>query len=108
MSIPAVHNRAIWSLVLVFFGTMIVFGFLHSVLSVIFVVEGIISSEGIEKPVRTIPLSVDIPFEYDPCRLQISAPGCTYELAVNSLASLLVTSTPFTIAGVEFDPPNVR
>jgi hypothetical protein len=85
---------------------MIIFGFLHSVLSVIFVVEGITSTQGIEKTIHNIPLSVNIPFEHDPCRLQISAPGCTYELALNSLASLLVTIAPFTVAGVTFEPPN--
>jgi hypothetical protein len=41
MSLPAVHNRYVWHLVMVYFFTMVVFGFLQSVLSVIFVVEGI-------------------------------------------------------------------
>jgi hypothetical protein len=66
MSFPAVHNKAIWLLVLVYLCTMIVFGFLHSVLSVIFVVEGVISNDGVEKPIRTIPLSV-VSSEFETC-----------------------------------------
>ena len=98
MSFPAVHNKEIWYLVLVYLCTMIVFGFLHSVLSVIFVVESIISANGEQVAVH-IPLSLDVPEYYngklvDPCATQIAAPGCTYDLALNSFTSELVTVNP--------------
>lgn len=83
MSLPAVHNKAVWSLVLMYIFTMITFGFLHSVLSVIFVVEGVISTEGVEKPIRTIPLSIDIPPDRDPCTYHhegLCAPKITFSL----------------------------
>ena len=106
MSFPAVHNRDVWFLVMVYFLTMIVFGFLHSVLSVIFVVEGVISAKGEMVPIYSITLSQDAPSDYDPCSLAFGTPGCAYDLAMTSLTSMLVTVTPFTVAGVTFEPPN--
>ena len=91
---------------MVYLFTMVVFGFLHSVLSVIFVVEGVISTEGDLVPVYTIPVGQDIPWEHDPCRLNLSKPECTFHLALNTLTSMLITSTPFTVGGVTFEPPN--
>lgn len=62
-------------------------------------------------PVTNIPLSIDIPFIWngtivDPCATEISAPGCTYDLALTALTSQLVTYAPYTVAGVTFEPPN--
>lgn len=110
MALPAIHNKEVWYLVAVYLFAMIVFGFINSVLSVIFVIEAVISSKGELVPAY-IPLSVDIPETYngktvDPCTLKLSAPGCAYELALTSLSSQLVTYAPYTIGGVTFEPPN--
>lgn len=81
-----------------------------TVLSIIFVVEPIISDKGYLKPAY-IPLSIDIPEYYkgevvDPCTIEFSAPGCAYDLALTSLTSQLVTYSPYTLGGVTFEPPN--
>lgn len=43
MTLPATQNKDVWHLVAFYLFAMIVFGFIHSVLSVIFVVDAIIS-----------------------------------------------------------------
>jgi hypothetical protein len=85
MGIPVARNRHVWRLVAFYFLAMIIFAFVHSVLSVIvsalavfgstihshcanqcqFVIEAIISDEGELVPVTTIPLSIDIPYKYN-------------------------------------------
>lgn len=107
---PALYNRDVWSLVAIYFLAMVVFGFLHSVLSVIFVIEGIISDQGVQRPV-TIPLSNEIPWLYqgrniDACSKHIANPDCYYELANTALSSQLITYQPYTIGGVTFEPGN--
>ena len=89
---------------------MIVFGVLNSVLSVIFVVDVVTSTVGEDMPAY-IPTSADVPLTYngmelDDCRGAFANPGCTYDLALTSLASQLVTNTPYTIGGVTFMSPN--
>lgn len=89
---------------------MVVFGFLHSVLSVVFVIDGIISDQGVQRSV-TIPLSSEIPWMYDgknidACSTQISSPDCYYELANTALSSQLIVFKPYTIGGVTFQPGN--
>ena len=110
MAIPAFHNREVWDIVGFYLFAMIIFAFLHSVLSIVFVVEAVISDQGEPVPVH-IPLSIDIPESYngetvDPCTLSIAAPGCAYDLALTALSSQLVTYTPYTVGGVTFEPPN--
>ena len=63
MTLPATHNRAVWNLIAIYLFAMIIFGFLHSVLSVIFVIEAVISGQGQQVPVH-IPLSSEIPWHY--------------------------------------------
>ena len=103
MGLPVLHNVEVRSLVAFYFIAMVVFGFLHSVLSVIFVVDAVISEKGEPMPIQ-IPMSVDVPEEWDgqvvdPCVTSISAPGCEYDLAINTLASQLITYTPYTVGG---------
>lgn len=110
MGLPAFHNRQIWSLVAFYLFAMIMFGFLNSVLSVIFVIEAVISDKGEQVPAY-IPISIDIPEEYkgktvDPCVKRFSRPGCAYAYATTSLSSQLVIYSPYTVAGVRFEPPN--
>ena len=110
MGTPALHNKAVWKLVAVYLFAMIAFGFLNSVLTVIFVIESVISDQGEQVPVH-IPISIEIPETYegvvvDPCTLDLSDPGCSYQLAMNALSSQLITSQEYTIAGVTFDPLN--
>ena len=107
---PALYDRNVWSLVAIYFLAMVVFGFLHSVLSVIFVVDGVISTQGEQRPV-TIPLSNEIPWKYqgqniDACSTEISNPKCYYELTNTALSSQLITYQPYTIGGVTFEPGN--
>jgi hypothetical protein len=64
MSLPSRHNKQLWRLILVYLFTIIIFGFLHSVLSVIFVVEAIISEEGDATPVH-IPIVIDFDGMYE-------------------------------------------
>ena len=80
---------------------IIIFGFINSVLSVIFVIELVISEQGIQSPAY-IPLGVDIPWEWegkvvDPCSISIAEPGCSYDLAMTALSSQLITYTPYTV-----------
>jgi hypothetical protein len=108
MGLPAFYNRKLWTLVAVYLFAIVVSGFLYSVLSVIFVIEAVITNEGIPEPVP-IPLGVDIPEVWDgevvdPCTIQISAPGCAYDLALTTLSSHLVTYAPYTVGGVTFTP----
>ena len=106
MSLPSRHNREVRYLVAIYLFAMIVFGFLNSVMSVIFVIEAVVSDKGYQVPVP-IPIGIDIPETFvDPCPNSWSSPGCTYDLALTTLSSLLSTYTPFTIAGVTFEPPN--
>lgn len=75
-----------------------------------FVVDAIISDTGELVPLA-IPLSIDIPEVHngtiiDPCYYNINSPDCTYDLALHSLSSQLVTYQEYTIAGVTFQPPN--
>ena len=110
MGLPAIHNKDVWLLVAIYLFAMIIFGFMHSVLSVIFVIEAVISNNGVQVPAH-IPVSIDIPEFYkgddvDPCTRSIAAPGCAYDLAVTTLSSQLVTYAPYTVGGVTFDPPN--
>ena len=110
LSIAAINNKGLWPLVAFYLIAMTVYGVLNSVLSVIFVVDVVTSSVGQEMPVH-IPTSADVPATYngnelDPCRGAFANPGCTYDLALTSLASQLVTNTPYNIAGVTFQSPN--
>jgi hypothetical protein len=80
---------------------IVMFGFINTVLSVIFVIESIVSEDGIQSPAY-IPLGVDIPWEWDgkvvdPCSKSIGQPGCAYDLALTSLSSGLITYAPYTV-----------
>ncbi|KAK3645732.1 hypothetical protein LTR56_008919 [Elasticomyces elasticus] len=110
MATAAVRNRKVWLLVAFYMFTITICGFFNSVLSVIFVVEPIISDEGQESP-AFIPIGIDIPWEWegevvDPCSTSIAEPGCSYDLGMTALSSELITYTPFEVGGVTFMPPN--
>jgi hypothetical protein len=101
MGIPALHNRDVWKLVAFYMFAITIFGFLSSVLSVIFVIDSIILQEGFDSPAY-IPVGVEIPWEYDgqvvdPCSKYLSEPGCSYSLAMTSLTSAMVTNKPYTV-----------
>ena len=64
MSLPSRQNKQLWRLILVYLFTIIIFGFLHSVLSVIFVVEAVISEKGNPVPVH-IPITIDFDGMYE-------------------------------------------
>jgi hypothetical protein len=101
LGIPYLQDRAVRSLAAFYFLAMIIFAFMHSVLSVIFVVEPIISDKGEESPAY-IPIGIDIPWMWhgrniDACSQQIAAPGCSYDLALTALSSGLVTYTDYTV-----------
>lgn len=96
IGVPVVHNKAIRNLVAFYFIAMIIFAFMHSVLSVIFVIDAIISNTGYELPAY-IPIGIDMPPEHDPCSYSIAAPGCEYDLAMTALTSQLVTREPYTV-----------
>lgn len=101
MGMPAIHNREVWKLVAFYMFAIVVFGFLSSVLSVIFVVDSIISDQGYDSP-AFIPTGVEIPWEWhgkavDPCSKSLQQPGCSYDLAMTSLTSQLVTFTPYIV-----------
>lgn len=79
-------------------------------LSVIFVVDAVTDVVGKPMPVN-IPLSADIPLTFngtqlDTCRDAFADPGCTYDLALTSLSSQLVTNTQYALGGVTFTSPN--
>ena len=87
---------------------IIMFGFINSVLSVIFVIELIVSEHGVQSPAY-IPLGVDIPWEWDgkvvdPCAKGLAEPGCSYDLAMTSLSSQLITYAPYTGTSIDYDP----
>ncbi|KAK5172184.1 uncharacterized protein LTR77_003822 [Saxophila tyrrhenica] len=110
MGLPVIRNKSVYRLVAFYFAAMIIFAFIHSVLSVIFVIEDIISDKGEPVPVA-IPLSIDIPYKFDgvvvdPCTDDINSPKCTYVLALHAMSSQLVTYQSYSIAGVTFDPRN--
>ncbi|KAK5162737.1 uncharacterized protein LTR77_011220 [Saxophila tyrrhenica] len=105
MGAPAVHNRQVRRLLAFYLFAIIIFGFLNSVLSVIFVIEPIISGTGHQSPAY-IPLGIDIPPDHDPCVETLSAPGCAYDLAMTSLSSQLITYQPCQVGSVTFEPPN--
>ena len=50
MGIPVRRNKEVWNLVAFYFLAMIIFAFMHSVLSVIFGIEATISNEGTQSP----------------------------------------------------------
>src|ERR1700761_6620102 len=100
---PAVYNKQVWRLVAFYMFAIIMFGFINSVLSVIFVIELITSEHGIQSPVP-IPLGVDIPWEWDgkvvdPCSQSIGQPNCAYDLAITSYSSQLITYSEYTVGG---------
>ena len=71
-----------------------------------FVIESIIAEKGELVPVTTIPLSIDVASQpHDPCVDNVNNPGCAYVLALHSISSQLVTYQPYSVAGVQFDPP---
>ena len=109
-AIAAYKNPSLVPLVGFYLFAVTIFAVLNSVLSVIFVVEAVTSSKGVQMP-SYIPTSADVPMTHngaqlDDCRGAFANPGCTYDLALTSLASQLVTNIPYTIGGVTFDSPN--
>lgn len=101
MGMPALHNKQVWRLVAFYMFVIVTFGFINSVLSVIFVIESVISENGIQSPAY-IPLGVDVPYKWegkvvDPCDKAIAQPGCSYDLAITALSSQLINYAPYTV-----------
>ena len=101
MGVPAMRNKAVRQLVAFYMFAIVISGFLNSVLSVIFVIEPVISKHGFQSPAY-IPIGIDIPWEWegivvDPCSKSIAEPGCSYDLAITALTSQLVTYLPYTV-----------
>jgi hypothetical protein len=101
MGMPAIHNRHVLRLVAFYMFVIVIFGFLSSVLSVIFVIESIISDEGHDTPAY-IPIGIETPEVWggrnvDPCSKSIAEPSCEYDLAMTALTSQLVTYTNYTV-----------
>lgn len=95
----AVRTRALFYLF-----TLGSFSGLTWALSVIFVINFGQANQAIINP-RAITLSSDVPIVDDACTNSITSGNCTYDLAVSTLSSQLITHTPYTISSIQFVPP---
>ncbi|KAJ9654528.1 hypothetical protein H2201_008989 [Coniosporium apollinis] len=94
--------------------SLLAFAALTWVLSIVFVVEiqtispnlfwnqSLSDLNGERYEPRHARLPADIPDDTDACNRNLGSPNCTYVLSVAPLSSMLVTHTPYHIAGVRF------